>query len=75
MRGALERELQPEDAGDEDIGADLSRLTSSKAKWESAFSGVSVERKAAESKAGGNKTSRLVAIQFHPAEIYLNELK
>ena len=71
----MEIELQPEDAGKGDVGNDLSRRTSSKAKWESDCSGVSVERKAAESKAGGNKTSRLVAIQFHPAGIYLNELK
>ena len=75
LRGALERELQPEDAGEGDIGADLSRRASSKAKWESACSGVSVERKASESKAGGNKTSRLAAIQFRPAGMYLNELK
>ena len=75
LRGALEIELQPEDAGEGGIGNDLSRRTSSKAKWESDCSGESVERKASESKAGGNETSRLDAIQFHPAGMYLNELK
>ena len=75
MRGASEIGLQPEDAGEGDIGNDLSRRTSSKAKWESDCSGVSAERNASESKAGGNKTPRPVAIQFHPAGIYLNELK
>ena len=75
MRGALEIELQPEDTGEGGIGNDLSRRTSSKAKWASGFSGVSEERRASESRAGGSKTPCLVAIQFHPAGIYLNELK
>ena len=71
----MEMELQPEDAGEGDIGNDLSRRASSNARWESDCSGVSVERNASESKAGGNETSRLVAIQFHPVGMYLNELK
>ena len=75
LRGALEKELQPEDAGEGNIGNDLSRRASPKAGWESDCSGVSVERKASESKAGGDETSRLAAIQFHPAGMYLNELK
>ena len=71
----MDKELQPEDAGEGEIGNDLSRRTSSKARWESDCSGVSIGRKASESKAGGNKTSRLAAIQFHPVGIYLRELK
>ena len=71
----MEIGLQPEDAGEGDTGNDLSRRASSKATWESDCPGVSVERKASESKAGGNKTSCLAAIQFHPAGMYLNELK
>ena len=67
-------ELQPEDTGEGDIGDDLSRR-SPNARWESDCSCVSAERKASESKAGGNKTSCLVAIQFHPVGMYLNELK
>ena len=75
LRGALDIAPQPEDAGEGDIGNGLSRRTPSKAKWESDCPGVSVERKASESKAGGSKTSCLVATQFHPAGIYLNGLK
>ena len=71
----MEMELQPEDAGEGDIGNDLSRRASSEAKWESDCPGVSVERKASESKAGGNETSCLAAIRFHLAGMYLNELE
>ena len=74
LRGALEMELRPEDTGEGAIGNDLPRR-SSNARWESDCSCVSAERKASESKAGGNKTSRLVAIQFRPVGMYLDELK
>ena len=75
LRGALEIELQPEDTGEGGIGNDLSRRTPSRAKWDSGFSGVSEERRASEYRAGGNRTSCLVASQFHPAGIYLGELR
>ena len=53
----------------------VGNFNASKAKWDSGCPGVSKGRRASESRAGGNKTSCLVAIQFRPVGIYLNELK